>query len=57
MQKPKHTHTQTQILRGVITQSMTFIKEHHVCPVNVEQLVWIHRHKDAAYVGLSGRQR
>lgn len=55
MQKPKHTRTQTQILRGIITQSMTFIKEHHVCPVNVEQLVWIHRHKDAAYVGLSGR--
>lgn len=52
----KHRHTYT-ILRRVVTQAMTFILKHHVCAVDVEQLVRVHRHKDAPDVGLCDRAR
>lgn len=47
---------QTEVLRRVVTQSAAFVLKHHVCAINVEQLVGIHRYQDAAYVGLFGRR-
>lgn len=52
-----HKHTHSRVLRRVVTQAAARILEHHVCTINVEQFVGIHRQKDAAYVGLCGRKR
>lgn len=54
---PSLTHTHSQVLRRVVTQATAAVLKHHVCAINVEQLVGIHRHEDAAYVGLCKRKR
>lgn len=55
--KHTHKHRDSQVLRRVVAQAATSILKHHVCAIHVEQLVGIHGHKDAAYVGLCGKKR
>lgn len=52
----RHTNTQSWGLRRVVTQAAAFVLKHRVCAVNVQQLVGIDGHQDAADVGLCGRK-
>lgn len=44
-------------LRRVLSQSMTLIQQHHVCPIDVVHFIGIHRHQNAPYVSLEKKNK
>lgn len=39
-------------VRRILSQSVTLVQQHHVCPIDVVHLIGVHRHQNTSDVSL-----
>lgn len=44
-------------LRRVLSQSMTLVQQHHVCPIDVVHFIGVHRYQNTTYVSLKKHKK